>query len=129
MISKLILKCQIVNAKNYLLHVVKEKNRLTSTPIALSSDLPIAMRLPQETLCQIFSNLVEHPVHFTRVAQVCKSWKAAADTHLYWRHLTIKWIYLHQSPELGSIKLTNQSLKENGEIKIFVVYVLGNLMR
>ncbi|PKK79837.1 hypothetical protein RhiirC2_704719 [Rhizophagus irregularis] len=68
----------------------KGKEPVKSTPIALSSDLPIAMRLPQETLCQIFSNLVEHPVHFTRVAQVCKSWKAAADTHLYWRHLTYK---------------------------------------
>lgn len=68
----------------------KGKEPVKSTPIALPSDLPIAMRLPQETLCQIFSNLVEHPVHFTRVAQVCKSWKAAADTHLYWRYLTYK---------------------------------------
>src|SRR3954452_5717715 len=68
----------------------KGKEPVRSTPIALSSDLPIAMRLPQETLCQIFSNLVEHPVHFTRVAQVCKSWKVAADTHLYWRYLVYK---------------------------------------
>jgi hypothetical protein len=68
----------------------KGKELIRSTPVALSTDLPIAMRLPQETLCQIFNNLVEHPVHFTRVAQVCKSWKVAADTHLYWRYLVNK---------------------------------------
>ncbi|CAG8543619.1 5233_t:CDS:2 [Diversispora eburnea] len=60
-----------------------------STPIN-SPDLPIAMRMPQEILNTIFNNLVDHPVHFTRVAQVCKSWQLASDTHLYWMYLVKK---------------------------------------
>ncbi|CAG8535075.1 9562_t:CDS:1 [Acaulospora colombiana] len=46
--------------------------------------------MPQEVLCKIFDNLIEHPVHFTRVAQVCRSWQLAADTHLYWKFIVHK---------------------------------------
>ncbi|CAG8697801.1 1971_t:CDS:1, partial [Funneliformis mosseae] len=59
-----------------------------SRPVYIFETPPVALILPQEILCEIFSYLGKHPVHFTRVAQVCRTWKFAADNHLYWRRLT-----------------------------------------
>ena len=46
------------------------------------------MILPQEILCEIFDYLGGHPVHFTRVARICRTWNFAADNHLFWKRLT-----------------------------------------
>src|SRR4051812_1813773 len=58
-----------------------------SRPIYYFGNFSVAMILPQEILCEIFSYLEEHPVYFTRVAQVCRAWNFAADNHLFWRQL------------------------------------------
>ncbi|CAG8593767.1 7626_t:CDS:1 [Acaulospora morrowiae] len=86
---------KLPNAKRRKTSTARSKGKGRANPVPYSTpinslDLPIAMRMPQEILNNIFNNLVDHPVHFTRVAQVCKSWQLAADTHLYWRHLVRK---------------------------------------
>ena len=48
---------------------------------------PLVMNLSQEVLCEIFNYLQDHPVHFTRVSQVSRSWNFAANNHLFWRRL------------------------------------------
>jgi hypothetical protein len=58
-----------------------------SKPVYIAERSSIVIILPQEILCEIFSYLREHPVHFTRVAQVCRAWNFAADYHLFWRQL------------------------------------------
>ncbi|PKC10610.1 hypothetical protein RhiirA5_355294 [Rhizophagus irregularis] len=59
-----------------------------SKPVYIVENSSIVITLPQEILCEIFNYLREHPVHFTRVAQVCRAWNFAADNHLFWRQLT-----------------------------------------
>ncbi|CAI2187004.1 9500_t:CDS:2 [Funneliformis geosporum] len=58
-----------------------------SRPVYIFEKSPVALILPQEILCEIFSYLGKHPVHFTRVAQVCRTWHFAAENHTYWRRL------------------------------------------
>ncbi|CAG8502719.1 2537_t:CDS:2 [Acaulospora colombiana] len=83
-----------------------------STPIN-SVYLPIAMRIPQEILCNIFNYLVDHPVHYTRVARVCKSWQLAADSHLYWRHLVTKLNLTPPKPRARKYKTYKQVVERD----------------
>ncbi|CAG8554205.1 9129_t:CDS:1 [Acaulospora morrowiae] len=83
-----------------------------STPIN-SVYLPVAMRIPQEILCNIFNYLVDHPVHYTRVARVCKSWQLAADSHLYWRHLVTKLNLIPPKPRARKYKTYKQVVERD----------------
>jgi len=59
-----------------------------SWPVYIFENPSIAVILPQEILCEIFDYLGGHPVHFTRVARICRTWNFAADNHLFWKRLT-----------------------------------------
>src|SRR5436190_14855382 len=73
----------------------------------------IVMRLPQEILCEVFSHLGNHPVHFTRVTQVCRTWNFAADNHLFWRQL-VKYLKLSDpKPKARKYKIYKSIIFKN----------------